>query len=112
MRTSRSAFAYGNGRTRIALTTVKIAPLAPIPRPSVAIAMAVNPGAFMNPRQANRTSCSSVWIMDAAKSQSLRQTFRPFCEDFRESGFHSVDSAPIPGPSLCGTGQPEKRVAK
>lgn len=43
-----------------ALTTVKIALFAPIPSASVAIATAVKPGDFINPRQANFRSCTDV----------------------------------------------------
>jgi hypothetical protein len=42
---SRSASANGKGLSSTALTTAKIAVLAPMPRASVATAMAVNAGA-------------------------------------------------------------------
>ena len=41
-----SASGYGRGRSSTALTTVKMAVLAPIPSASVSTATAVNPGLF------------------------------------------------------------------
>jgi hypothetical protein len=55
-RTRRSAFAYGSGRMTTALTTVKIALLAPMPSASVAIATAAKPGDRHRPRHAKRQS--------------------------------------------------------
>jgi hypothetical protein len=50
--TSRPACGNGNGRSSTALTTLKIAALAPMPRPSVSTATAVKPGALRNMRTA------------------------------------------------------------
>jgi hypothetical protein len=48
--TSRSGFWYGKGRNITALTTLKIAVLAPIPKASVITAIAVAPGCFRSMR--------------------------------------------------------------
>src|SRR6267378_1675153 len=50
----RSASGYGNGRSRTALTMLKMAVLAPIPSASVRIATAANPGFLINWRSARR----------------------------------------------------------
>ena len=68
-RTSRSALAYGSGRSTTALTTVKIALLAPMPSASVAIAIAAKPGC-LKLRSANRTSCTSASIIDLPDEES------------------------------------------
>src|SRR5262245_50343259 len=47
----------GSGRSSAALTTLKIAVLAPLPSASVSTATAAKPGAFVRPRQAYATSC-------------------------------------------------------
>src|SRR4029077_3631875 len=49
----RSAFGYGRGRSRTALTILKIAVLAPIPSASVRTATKVNPGDLRSWRRAN-----------------------------------------------------------
>ena len=41
---SRSASAYGSGRSKTAFTTLKMAVVAPIPRPSVSATVTENPG--------------------------------------------------------------------
>ncbi len=51
-RTSRSGFAYGSGRRRSALVTLKIDVFAPMPRASERIAAAASPGLFRMPRRA------------------------------------------------------------
>src|SRR5262249_46377218 len=53
---SRSGFAYGSGRNSTALTTLKIAVVAPIPSPMVAIAVTVKAGLFLSVRTANARS--------------------------------------------------------
>src|SRR5882762_4159503 len=55
--TSRSGFSTGMGWKKTALTTVKIAVLAPMPRASVTTATMVNPGDLRKPRNAYRMSC-------------------------------------------------------
>src|SRR5258708_27875829 len=50
----RSASGYGSGRRRTALTMLKIAVFAPIPRASVTIATAAKPGFLRNCRSASR----------------------------------------------------------
>ena len=52
----------GKGRRRIAFTTVKIVVLAPIPRASDRIAIALNPGFLISIRTAYRMSCHIVSI--------------------------------------------------
>ncbi len=54
--TRRSGSAYGSGDSSTARMTEKIAVVAPIPRASVRIAAAVNPGARRIPRKAYRMS--------------------------------------------------------
>src|ERR1041385_6169089 len=53
---SRSGSLKGRGRSRTALTTLKIAELAPMPSASVMTAIAVNPGLFDSDRRPNRMS--------------------------------------------------------
>ena len=48
--TSRSESVYGNGLNTTALTTLKMAVLAPMPSASVMIAIAVKAGRFINNR--------------------------------------------------------------
>ena len=50
IRMMRSASANGSGRRTTALTSVKIAELAPMPRPRMTIAAVVNPGVRMSDR--------------------------------------------------------------
>jgi hypothetical protein len=50
--TGRSALAYGSGRRRSALATVKIAVFAPTPIASDGRAVVVNPGALRKARSA------------------------------------------------------------
>src|SRR5215211_1106390 len=50
----RSASGYGSGRRRTALTMLKMAVFAPIPRASVTIATAAKPGFLRNCRSASR----------------------------------------------------------
>ncbi len=57
--TSRSDCGYGSGRNSTERTTLKIAPLAPIPSARVSSATAVNAGARRRPRNAIRKSCIS-----------------------------------------------------
>src|SRR6266480_2222129 len=52
----RSASGYGSGRSKTALTMLKIAVFAPIPRASVKIAMAENAGLLTSCRRAKRMS--------------------------------------------------------
>src|SRR5439155_7684992 len=56
IRTSRSGSRYGSGRSKTALTTLKIAVFAPMPSASVSTATAVKPGFFSNWRKANLRS--------------------------------------------------------
>ena len=63
MRTSRSGSAKGSGRNITALTTLKIAVLAPTPSASVTAATRVKPGLFRSARPAYRRSCKRVEIM-------------------------------------------------
>jgi hypothetical protein len=60
IRTSRSGLRYGSGRSNTALTTLKIAVLAPMPNASVSTATAVKPGFFSNWRKAKRRSFMAV----------------------------------------------------
>src|SRR5687768_5759129 len=53
---SRSGSSYGSGRSRIALTTLKIAVLEPMPSASVMIAVAAKPGFLRRPRSAKPIS--------------------------------------------------------
>src|SRR5436853_7888679 len=53
---------YGSGRSRTALTTLKIAVFAPIPSESAKMAMKVKPGCFSNCRNANRRSSSMILL--------------------------------------------------
>src|SRR4026209_1729400 len=53
MRTNRSALSYARGRNSTALTTLKIAVLAPMPSASVSTATAGKPGFFRNWRGGN-----------------------------------------------------------
>ena len=50
-RTSWSGFLNGSGRSRIALTTLKMAVFAPMPSASASTAMAVNAGLFVSIRR-------------------------------------------------------------
>ena len=61
-RCSRSARAmrYGRGRSRTPFTTVKIVVAAPMPRPSVMMAIVAKPGLRISVRSAYRTSCPTV----------------------------------------------------
>src|ERR1044071_5876593 len=52
----RSASGYGSGRSRTALTTLKIAVFAPMPSASVRMAMNANPGDLRSWRRAIRMS--------------------------------------------------------
>jgi hypothetical protein len=52
MRTRRSASVYGSGRSSTALTTLKMAVLAPMPRARVRTATIANPGARTSVRVA------------------------------------------------------------
>ena len=52
--------AYGNGRNSTPSSTLKIAVVAPMPRPSVSTTTAVKPGLFRNVRTAYRTSCHNT----------------------------------------------------
>src|SRR2546426_485673 len=54
--TNRSVSLNGNGRRRMALTTLKIAVFAPMPSASVSTATAVKPGLFSSWRKANLRS--------------------------------------------------------
>ena len=67
-KTRRSASGYGSGRSRIALMTLKIAVLAPIPSASVATATSVKPGEFRSVRAANRTSRQSSSMVSPSES--------------------------------------------
>ena len=51
MATRRSESAKGSGRSSTALSTVKIAVFAPMPRASVSSTMTVNPGALASDRK-------------------------------------------------------------
>src|SRR5512134_494996 len=62
--TRRSACGYGSGRSRMALMTLKIAVLAPIPSASVATATKVKAGDFTSVRAAKRMSRQSSSIVD------------------------------------------------
>jgi hypothetical protein len=55
--TRRSGASYGSGVSSTALTTLKIADVAPIPSDSVTSAAAAKPGLFHNQRSALATSC-------------------------------------------------------
>src|SRR5262249_54080837 len=57
--TSRSASAYGSGRSSSACATLKTAVVAPIPRASDSAAVAANAGVLTKPRRAMRQSCSA-----------------------------------------------------
>jgi hypothetical protein len=50
--TRRSAFGYGSGRSNTAFTTLKIAVLAPIPKPSVISAVMAKAGLLRSVRRA------------------------------------------------------------
>ncbi len=56
MATMRSAFGYGNGRSKTVLTTLKMAELAPMPTASVTTTIAVKPGCLSKPRRPWRMS--------------------------------------------------------
>src|SRR5262249_53271585 len=71
METSRSGFLNGSGRSRTALTTLKIAVFAPMPRLKVITATTVKPGLLRNMRAAYRKSCQSVCIT-CSRSNSIR----------------------------------------
>src|SRR4029453_6317451 len=58
--TSCSGAWYGNGRNRTALTMLKIAVFAPIPKLSVSTAISVNPGYLRSIRPLYRRSCQIV----------------------------------------------------
>jgi hypothetical protein len=53
----RSASGYGSGRSKTALTMLKIAVFAPMPSASVKIAITLKPGCFRSMRKAYRISC-------------------------------------------------------
>ncbi len=55
--TIRSGWEYGNGVISTALTTLKMAEVAPIPSASVMSDAAAKPGLLINPRMAPETSC-------------------------------------------------------
>ena len=55
--TSRDGSLYGSGSISTALTTLKIATLAPMPRASVNTAVAAKPRFLTSERIARRTSC-------------------------------------------------------
>src|SRR5262245_16809058 len=65
MKTSRGSLRYGSGLSNTALTTLKIAVFAPMPRASVRTAVAVKPGFFINIRAPKRRSCQSVCISNS-----------------------------------------------
>jgi len=52
----RSASGYGSGRSKTALTMLKIAVFAPMPSASVKIAITLKPGCFRSMRKAYRIS--------------------------------------------------------
>jgi hypothetical protein len=60
--TSRSGSANGSGRSSTALTTEKIAELAPMPKASATTATSVKPGFFKSIRTPYLMSCQSVSI--------------------------------------------------
>ena len=64
MATSRSGAGNGSGRSRTALTTEKMAVLAPMPSASATMATAANPGAFHSARAPYLMSLSSevIWF--------------------------------------------------
>src|ERR1700691_4978762 len=62
--TSWEEFLKGSGRSRTALTTLKIAVLAPMPRARVRMATRVKPGDFASMRMANLRSCRIEFIGD------------------------------------------------
>src|SRR5215472_363428 len=72
-RTRRLGSATGSDFSMIALISVNIAALAPIPSASVRIAVRANPFAFHNWRTANRTSGAivSLYRRDRARLRSL-----------------------------------------
>src|SRR5437762_3959341 len=53
----RSASGYGSGRSKTALTMLKIAVFAPMPSASVRIAITLKLGCFRSMRKAYRISC-------------------------------------------------------
>ena len=61
--TSRSGALYGSGRSSTALTTLKMAVLAPMPIARVKVTTAVKPGCFLNSLRACRRSWSSVLML-------------------------------------------------
>src|SRR5690242_2250026 len=60
----RSAFGYGSGRSKTALTMLKIAVFAPIPSARVKIATAENAGLLSNCRKAKRN-----WFIALLRSE-------------------------------------------
>jgi hypothetical protein len=58
--TSRSGSRKGSGRSKTAFTTLKIVPLAPMPRARVKTAMPVKPGLLPSLRSAYRASCQML----------------------------------------------------
>jgi hypothetical protein len=60
----RIGIGNGNGRSNTALTTLKMAVLAPIPSASAIVATMLTLGDLSSMRSPNRMSCSSVFIVN------------------------------------------------
>src|SRR5262245_20907703 len=83
----RSAAAKGSGSMSTALTTLKMAVLAPIPSASVSTATVVNPRCLASIRTPNRRSCQSMSVASAARDWPRRQ----------QATCHAGAGAPRPG---------------
>src|SRR5580704_804571 len=72
METMRWESGKGSARSRTAFTTENIAVFAPIPKASVASAMAVNPGDFNSMRAPNLRSCQKLFKRSPLTAITLR----------------------------------------
>src|SRR5207302_3797525 len=110
-RTTRSGCAYGSGRSSTAFTTLKIAVVAPMPRASVRIAAAANPGAPRNVRTAYRRSWLSASSIAEPGDLSRSEVDRDRHQHFDR---HAVEQrlAEFPLPHRIDRGRLEVRMRR
>src|SRR5262245_44925427 len=107
MSTSSAGRSTGSGRKRMALTTLKIDALTPMPRARVRSATRVKAGDRRSPRIAYRTS----WISVSILALGVPEIGMPNLTGLRDDGFahpRSHQREAVFGPLLCGFQAPTK----